>query len=307
MSFLIDLDAAMREHDHKKVYEIMEDPDFDINQIGRCDWSPLFLALKLQDEKYVEVFLKMGANPNWCLGANENPSLLHYAVHIKAPIRILELLVQYGARESFNSIHETALHEAAKQGNAAAVTLFLRRGFDPNIKSGLTNKSPIDYAEAMGHHQLAKTMRNPLSFLLIQMKYNLPVEIINYIKSYTFVGQIEKHGRDQIKTATKNDDIKALDALLKNNYLLYSNDVIGMPTPPLNQAVLNNNYKMAELLIKHSAIITKSDCASLSPYECAEGNPEIQKLLLDTKRNQLEIFKQEFGLEDKNPQICQLR
>jgi hypothetical protein len=82
-------DEAMRENNYLKLYEILSSETFDINHCGRLKWTLLLGAIYLDKPELVEVFLKMGANPNQ---ANSYATPLGLAVE-KGATKIIDILL----------------------------------------------------------------------------------------------------------------------------------------------------------------------------------------------------------------------
>lgn len=296
---IIAIGNAIEKKDYDKLYDIIAEPNFDINQVGRCDWTPLFVAVKHADKKMVEIFLKMGANSNAVLSANDYPSVLTYTVEQankkenaekrKEYLEIMTCLLQNGAKEIQSRINkQTTLHIAATYGDRESVGLLVNFGFHPEQKDE-KGKTPIDLAMFNGHDELAKELSN---------------QNIKNIKLTFFSlnhGKIEKFSdKKGILAAAIKNDTNALECALKDGYVVNDPLVHDFKGTPLEYAVKNNNPAMAKLLIRYGSIL--SDGAFTNAK-----TPEMREILLTAKKMQLEILKKELKLEDKNPNSCALK
>lgn len=333
---LIAIQDAIKAKDYNKLYDTIAAPDFDINQVGRCHWTPLFVAADLGDGKMVEIFLKMGANPNCVLTANEYPSVLAWTIEKaskasdnqkrKEYMQIVELLLQSGAREvPDRGDQRTALHIAAILENEEIIFLLIKFGFNPKLKDR-HGKSPIDYALAKGNIKLAEKMgvtdhvslRDIVNAGVIEdslyQRYNhvfdnqmprslgLPHDVINKIKYFFFyrVGKMESwNSVNGILPAVKKEDIDSLRTAFREGYVINDPIVQDLTGTPLEYAAKNDNYSIAKLLIRHGSILTDG------AYKNAKTQAMLDQLLA-AKQTQLEILKTELKLEDKDPKRCTL-
>lgn len=328
---ILDISDAIKTKDYSKLYDTIAAPDFDINQVGRCDWTPLFVAADLGDKKIVETFLKMGANPNCVLSANEHPSVLAWTIKKaskeqdnqkrKQYTQIVDLLLQHGAREIPDHGQQTALHIAAQHGSEEIVDLLIKFGFNPWLKNRC-GQSPIDYAIAKGHHHLAEKMRSSSSedisissiikagvienFLYqrydhvlnnqMSRRFGLPKEVTEKIQYFLFYrrGKIEPFNSDKGIMPAVKKDIDSLRSAFREGYVMNDHTVCA-----LERAAKDDNHSMAKLLIRFGSILTEG------AYKNAKTQ-EMRDLLLNAKQTQLEILKTELKLEEKDPRICTL-
>lgn len=230
----IDLEIAIKKKNHKKIYEILAQKHFDINnQQGHGGSTPLLLAVQAEDEELTAVFLRMGANPNCALNNDCIDTPLRLAAS-NGNENLVALLLKYGANEIDNQgdYHLSALYLAAARGHKEIVRLLLDYRFNPNLPvrdtSAIGNardhvnreNSPV-HAEIVS--DLEKYENYPMSsrldktpviiprpdlrnlLLLIQRKYRLPAHILKMITFYCVAGTTKYATRPVIESAAKND------------------------------------------------------------------------------------------------------
>lgn len=78
-------------------------------------------------------------------------------------IKIIELLLMNGAwvnpHEDYDT-YETPLCAAAENGHIAAVKLLILAGADPYLHVGVSQRTPSEYADANGHSDVARYLRD---------------------------------------------------------------------------------------------------------------------------------------------------
>jgi len=308
----------------------------------RTGWTALQIAVQLGDSKITEIFLKMGANPNAKVAQAAPPLFIailqagcyeNESVQFQEYIKIIELLLKYGAHQIQKSNDwTTPLHLAALLGNIPCIDLLMKHGFDPKVKS-LRGLTPIDYAKETDfrislvkvikfekltetqkllcnvtsqkniNHTLHALHYLPVSYFLVLSKaseaagFRLPNEIMRKIVYFIFCQKIMDYDtsstKDGIYRAAEENNMEKLNGALNN----YAFDDRGYSiSSPMELAIQNNNLPMAELLAKNYSIFSDSRTFGKCQSE------EMRQLLIQVKRGQLRILKEELHLENKDPE-----
>ncbi|MBA3953893.1 ankyrin repeat domain-containing protein [Candidatus Dependentiae bacterium] len=106
----------------------------------------------------VECLLKQGVDPK----ATDSTgwTALHAAAHSRGPLKIAELLIEYGALvDAVNSYGYTPLHVAAEQGRCDIAQLLILKGANVN-SSTQGGQTPLHLAAAQGADGMIQTLLN---------------------------------------------------------------------------------------------------------------------------------------------------
>jgi ankyrin repeat protein len=123
----------------------------DINFSG-CHYTPLCAAILVKNYEIVKYLIVNGADVNMaCKFKNNTP--LHFAAEMKyeseKAVKIINLLIDRGARESLNKNGDTPFLLSIQNGDPQIVDTFITRGADVNY--GVPDNTPIhkacDYAK----------------------------------------------------------------------------------------------------------------------------------------------------------------
>ncbi|MDD3171075.1 MAG: ankyrin repeat domain-containing protein [Bacilli bacterium] len=121
----------------------LEDEDIDISTQGYLGQTLLHVALKLNDIKLFNLFIKAGVNMNIANEYGDTP--LHKAVN-EGKIKFVRSLVANGCDLNVGASQEqTPLHLAAINGNIEIAKYLVEHGADVVILDEINNL-PIDYA-----------------------------------------------------------------------------------------------------------------------------------------------------------------
>lgn len=121
-------------------------------------FTALHLACFFGHPNLVEMLLRYGADPNARSRNAMSVMPLHSAAAARKQ-RTVEWLVEYGA--DVNATQHggwTALHEAARQGNAEMAEYLLSKGADAAIRSE-DGKAPADLADEKSHQQVLAVLK----------------------------------------------------------------------------------------------------------------------------------------------------
>jgi ankyrin repeat protein len=118
-------------------------------------WSPPAAVTELLDQ---------GADPNF-EALDGFPSLLLVLLHrgdTGERTELVAALLDHGAATDARGLNDwTALHVAAARGDEPIVQMLLAAGADPSVRTRIDDlTSPADDAEAAGHHEVARMLRD---------------------------------------------------------------------------------------------------------------------------------------------------
>jgi ankyrin repeat protein len=138
----------------------------------RHGWGALHLAVVSGKLEILALLLGHGADVNALLTykagmertvVDATQSALLLAVRAKQE-QVVELLLERGAnlhlRDSYD--RSTALIEASRLGLASVVTMLLEHGANPADIDAMTQSSVVELAEAAGHGEVARLLREAL-------------------------------------------------------------------------------------------------------------------------------------------------
>lgn len=144
--------------------------------------TPLSISVIINDAELVELFLKLGANPNPNLSGTKN--IVDTSVR-KGNVIITEKLMAYGAK------FEYALKEAVFQNNITIVLILLRNGIPEEIYKLRSYSCPLYNAIQYNNIYLVKVLLehgfdpNKVSYNIIySTKANHKYEILALLKKY---------------------------------------------------------------------------------------------------------------------------
>ncbi len=160
----IELDRALRAGDLAAVRAALETPAEYPNAVdGYSGGTVLQLALFNAPVVTVGALLDDGADPNF-EALDGFPALLLVLLHRDDDAERAELvarLLDHGAATDTRGLNDwTALHVAAARGDGSMVRRLLDAGADPAVRTRIDDlTTPADEAEAAGHAELARMLR----------------------------------------------------------------------------------------------------------------------------------------------------
>lgn len=338
-TLIIEISEAIKKKNYSRLYDLIAEPNGDINQTGINQWTPLLTAVDLCDVNLTRIFLKMGANPNSAVSATRAIPALDIAITntMKQPQlagnykQIIALLLEHGAREFIcNRTGQTTLHLAAESGWMECVELLLQYGFDAAIKN-YEGKTPGDLAKKHNHTEISRKLasfsdyfsldkiaeagvidkKNLVTYSSLVLdnqmapQRKLPKEIMNKIKYFAFynpaVTPMPCYGTpNEIFSAVNESNTEKLEHALKNGHVIEDSRQHNTIDTPLEVAVTKDNPSLVSILLKHGSIVS-----SRAFEKCASD--KMKAMLLTEKIKQLMILKEELDLMDKNPSVCKLQ
>ena len=246
-------------------------------------------------KQVVETLCRKGCNLN-----DKNKEFLtplHIATD-KSHYDVLELLLKHGAKvNALDTLGQTCLHRAARDGNVQACRVLLTFGIDPSIVSlqGYT-------AAQLATEPVSKILtEEPASGTGIDIEYQLleaskagDLELVKKIVTLHphIVNCRDLDGRHStpLHFAAGYNRVGVVEYLLSNGADVHAKDKGGLV--PLHNACSYGHYEVTELLVKHGATVNVSDLWKFTPLHeaAAKGKYEIVKLLLKhgadaTKKN----------------------
>jgi ankyrin repeat protein len=122
-------------------------------------WPPLHLSAAFATPQAVEFLLEHGAHVHQVSHNAMRNQALHACVALGNSLESLRLLLEAGADVNATQAGSyTPLHQAAANGNAAAIALLLGHGADRTACCD-QSKTPADYARERGHNDLAALLQ----------------------------------------------------------------------------------------------------------------------------------------------------
>jgi ankyrin repeat protein len=161
----IALERALRAGDLDAGRAALADPAAYPNAVdGYTGNTVLQLALFIGSVETVTALLAAGADPNF-EALDGFPALLLVVLHRDDAAErqaVMADLVAHGADLDARGINDwTALHVAAAHADGPIVRMLLTAGADPSARTRIDDlTTPADEAEAAGHHELARMLRN---------------------------------------------------------------------------------------------------------------------------------------------------
>ena len=211
---------------------------------------------------------------------------LHLATD-KSHYDVMELLLKHGAKvNALDSLGQTCLHRAAREGNVQACRILLTFGVDPSIVSlqGFT-------ATQLATEPVTKILAEEPTQGGIDIEYQLleaskagDLELVKKIVTLHphIVNCRDLDGRHStpLHFAAGYNRVGVVEFLLNNGADVHAKDKGGLV--PLHNACSYGHYEVTELLVKHGATVNVSDLWKFTPLHeaAAKGKYEIVKLLL---------------------------
>lgn len=254
---------------------------------------PLLRSVEKKNTEATKILLEAGANISFMGYNNQRIDVLQKAIHRKAPIETIELLLQYHDKKDF----EKCVYEAVKVKNSKALRVLIPDIPDPNILFDGHNTLLFHFVRNGGEirdYYWSDDFRNEMIQLLLTNNANPNTK--------------DKDGMSPLTIATISNDLQAMELLLKHGadpnlsddrfytkHIDFSKDVT-----LLIYTVANNRIKAAKTLLKYGADINaqmKAGETSLM-FAMSLGNEEMIQLLLDNKADINIQNKDGFKAED---------
>ena len=197
-------------------------------------------------------------------------------IHIAAQLNILnslEVLIKNGANINLkNNDGDTALNIALKFKNKKAAKIILNSNPDLSVKNNRQHNAL--YIAAQNQIDELLPFLAPNSNILNQ---SLRLAINNNCKDSLAI--LLDFGNKYCKKYQISDNLFSLAAKISNvkimiiltSKITYTDKSGTCKETPLHVAVENNNYDIADILIKNGADIYKQDLFSVSPYDIAKS------------------------------------
>lgn len=313
---IVKLADALEQSDYSEVYKILSDANMDINQTGRCGWTPLLVAIDNADLKAVEAFLKAGANPNSKVTANEYDSAMRLAVKgaKKEPTKhaiyyqIAQLLLDYDVMQDSDTFERTSLHLAVIRGLDDFAILLASHGYNV-LKKDKMQRTPVMIATDAGNKSLANDLLVYAAFWspsLSSTAKQFDDQSVRMISQGFFARTTARTCYDDraLLDAVSSHDLDNVKRCLETGYVVDDELVHSAGTTPLERAAKAGDKDIVALLAKKHSIL--SDDA----YYNASGKAEIQDILNEAKAKQMQVLKDAFELSDEDvelqPSECRL-
>jgi tankyrase len=211
---------------------------------------------------------------------------LHVATD-KSHYDVMELLLKHGAKvNALDSLGQTCLHRAARDGNVQACRILLTFGIDPSIVS-LQGYTAAQLATDSVFKLLAEEPANggiDIEYQLLEASKAGDLELVKKIVNLNshIVNCRDLDGRHStpLHFAAGYNRVGVVEFLLNNGADVHAKDKGGLV--PLHNACSYGHYEVTELLVKHGASVNVSDLWKFTPLHeaAAKGKYEIVKLLL---------------------------
>jgi|GEM_PF-516294 len=129
------------------------DKDSDAIRSEKSGWSTLHAAAYSGNVELVKLLISRGANIEAIAKTKYKNTPLHTAM-LTRQYEVARALVLAGADINHADGNYTALHDAARQGNAEIARFFIEHGADPNARTD-RGETPVSAARSHGHPELA--------------------------------------------------------------------------------------------------------------------------------------------------------
>jgi len=221
---------------------------------------------------------------------------LHVATD-KSHYDVMELLLKHGAKvNALDSLGQTCLHRAGRDGNVQACRILLTFGVDPHIVS-LQGYTAAQLATDSVSKLLAEEPANggiDIEYQLLEASkagdLELVKKIVNLHSHIVNCRDLDGRHSTPLHFAAGYNRVGVVEFLLNNGADVHAKDKGGLV--PLHNACSYGHYEVTELLVKHGATVNVSDLWKFTPLHeaAAKGKYEIVKLLLKhgadaTKKN----------------------
>jgi len=211
---------------------------------------------------------------------------LHLATD-KSHYDVMELLLKHGAKvNALDSLGQTCLHRAGREGNVQACRILLTFGVDASIVSlqGFT-------AAQLSTEPVGKILAEEPAAGGIDIEYQLleaskagdlelVKKIVNLHPHIVNCRDLDGRHSTPLHFAAGYNRVGVVEFLLNNGADVHAKDKGGLV--PLHNACSYGHYEVTELLVKHGATVNVSDLWKFTPLHeaAAKGKYEIVKLLL---------------------------
>lgn len=269
-----------------KVVKMLLDNGADVNAKTRDGATPLHFAARAKEEKVVKVLLDKGAETN----------ILRTG---KTSLRSGKYGTEAGQVRNFSMGANTALMDAAVQGDTKTIKTLINNGADPNLKtrSGYTalllaasvSRTTISY-ENLRTDAIKVLLKNGANPNVRAEGFTPLIRAIEEDDNEAFKALIESGANPDIKgikdkkallVSVEKKDIEEVEKLLDSGADTFARNDYGMM--PITVASGYNNGKIAKMLLRNGANPNYPGMEGATPLMIAtyEGNKEIVKLLLE--------------------------
>jgi ankyrin repeat protein len=151
----LDIHEAAALGECSRLHELIASDAMLARAVSADGWPPLHLSAAFATPEAVELLLEHGAHVHQVSHNAMRNQALHACIALGNSVESLRLLLEAGA--DVNAIQAggyTPLHQAAANGNAAAIEVLLAHNAGKTSRCD-QSKTPADYARERGHTDLA--------------------------------------------------------------------------------------------------------------------------------------------------------
>ena len=253
---------------HLSVAVLLVRKGADPNAMGSLG-TPIYLVARMewQDprdaEKFAELFLKAGVDPNKRVGRKSVPL---YAAAERGNVRVVAALLAHGAKADRKDLRHgaTALHVAAEEGRTDVVKLLLARGADVTVRKRWSGYTPLHYAVARGSKEI------------VEMLLAVP---------QTDVNLKDTKGISPLQLARGGRRLEIARLLLERGAKPQAVDTdapMSDGMSELHHAARDGNIAWARLMLEHGGDLKARDSLGRNPLDVAvaRAEPEVVEFLL---------------------------
>jgi ankyrin repeat protein/uncharacterized caspase-like protein len=263
-----------------------------VNMSDKKGQTPLHYALKSKSYKMTTLLLERDADINESGKQKKTP--LHYTVESEN-IKLTQLLINKGADLNVKDAkNKTPLHYAVEKENKKLIQLLINNECNIDEKDRL-NKTPLHYACEKNNITIAKQLikkganinaedmngESPLHKAIYKNYLNVAIYLIKQGTNTNISVKMADKTVPLIHWAMINDNNKVLQLLLKKNDLINLKD--NNNRTPLNLASLRNNFIHTKILYKNGGRINTFDKHKANPlnYAVFNQNKSMVKFLIE--------------------------
>lgn len=274
---------------HLEVVQLLLSRCSELNAQSSDGWTPLHGAASSGRNDVVQLLLRKKAEVDHV--ARDGCTPLHRAC-LRSHLDTVRTLLRFGAEHIVaDEIGEIPLHKAAKGGHVSVVRLLLSDALEMRAAqlefSNVWSQVPRDMALNAAYYDLAKLLTLNYDNISDQNEVELMIKSGNLSKIERLLAEgivpdkPDNNGLTPLHQAISNEKYKIASMLVDHGANIEHAALNGWT--PLHTASKRGNLDCVKLCLQHKAQVTSRDCFGRTPLHkaCQGGNVDVVRLLIE--------------------------